>query len=208
MTGYTSFIADGEITNGADFLKLCSRAFGIFADYRDEPLSADIPTKIKHDDYYERKLEQNKNTLIKYLERTDSEWQEEQQKEIESWKKDYSEAKERYEKENERLNKVLEQIKNWNCSEQYKGIKAFAIEQIEESFNDMKHLEYFQREIDEVKSMSLEEYKHNNIDRLIETLKDTEKSIKAEKDRVAEAQGFLDGFLTEISEISEGKEDD
>lgn len=208
MTGYTSFIADGEITNGADFLKLCSRAFGIFAEYRDEPLSADIPTKIKYSDYYERKLEQEKSTLIKYLERTDSEWQKELQKEIEVWKKDYSEAKERYEKENERLARILEQIKDWNCSERYKNIKAFAIEQIKESFNDMKHLKYFQRKADEVKSMSLEEYKQNKIDSLIETVKDTEESIKAEKDRVAEAQSFLDGFLEEISEINVGKKDD
>ena len=42
-TAYTHFIENGEITDWKDFLKLCTRAFGVFAEIREEPLSADIP---------------------------------------------------------------------------------------------------------------------------------------------------------------------
>lgn len=42
-TGYTSYIYDGKITNGSDFLKLCTRAFGIAVDIKDENLSVATP---------------------------------------------------------------------------------------------------------------------------------------------------------------------
>ena len=38
-TGYTAYIEDGSITTGKEFLKLCSRAFGVAIDIKDEPLS-------------------------------------------------------------------------------------------------------------------------------------------------------------------------
>lgn len=41
-TGYTSYINDGKITSGKEFLKLCTRAFGIAVDLKDESL--DVPT--------------------------------------------------------------------------------------------------------------------------------------------------------------------
>ena len=44
-TGYTAYIEDGDITTGKDFLMLCSRAFGVAIDVRDEPLS--VPTDRK-----------------------------------------------------------------------------------------------------------------------------------------------------------------
>ena len=35
-TGYTSYIKDEKITSGKEFLKLCTRAFGIAVDLKDE----------------------------------------------------------------------------------------------------------------------------------------------------------------------------
>ena len=43
-TGYTSYIQDGDITTGKDFLKLCLRNFGVAINMRDEPLSKPVPT--------------------------------------------------------------------------------------------------------------------------------------------------------------------
>ena len=42
-TGYTAYIEDGDITTGKDFLKLCTRAFGVAIDQKDDPLS--VPTR-------------------------------------------------------------------------------------------------------------------------------------------------------------------
>lgn len=60
MTGYTSFIVDGKVTNAKDFLKLCLRAFGVLVHLSDEPLSPDIPTKIEVDNYHSKKIKELK----------------------------------------------------------------------------------------------------------------------------------------------------
>ena len=62
-TGYTAGIEDGEITTGKDFLKLCTRAFGIAMDVRDEPLSVPTPTKFEPNTYYKDRFEKAKAEL-------------------------------------------------------------------------------------------------------------------------------------------------
>ena len=56
-TGYTAGIEDGTITTGKDFLKLCTRAFGIAMDLRDEPLSVPTPAKFEPDTYYRDRVD-------------------------------------------------------------------------------------------------------------------------------------------------------
>ena len=34
-TGYTAYIEDGDITTGKEFLKLCTRAFGVAIDQKE-----------------------------------------------------------------------------------------------------------------------------------------------------------------------------
>lgn len=51
-TGYTYYIEDGVVKTGKDFLKLCTRAFGIAMEMRDEPLSVPTPRRFKPDPYY------------------------------------------------------------------------------------------------------------------------------------------------------------
>lgn len=54
-TGYTSYIIDNNL-KASEFLKLCLRAFNIFIEYRDEPLSPNIPKELPKDDYHEKEL--------------------------------------------------------------------------------------------------------------------------------------------------------
>ena len=53
-TGYTYYINDGEITSGKEFLKLCTRAFGIAIDIKDESLDVPTPNHFEPDHYYEK----------------------------------------------------------------------------------------------------------------------------------------------------------
>ena len=54
-TGYTAYIEDGDITTGKEFLKLCTRAFGIAIDLKDEPLSVPTPTHFEPNTYYKER---------------------------------------------------------------------------------------------------------------------------------------------------------
>ena len=64
-TGYTSYINDGKITNGADFLKLCTRAFGVAVDLKDE-----TPKHFEPDPYYKESYEKAVNKRDKYRKMT------------------------------------------------------------------------------------------------------------------------------------------
>ena len=54
QTGYTSYINDGEIISGKEFLKLCTRAFGIAIDLKDESLDVPTPNHFEPDPCYEK----------------------------------------------------------------------------------------------------------------------------------------------------------
>ena len=54
-TGYTAYIEDGSITTGKEFLKLCSRAFGVAIDIKDEPLSVPTPVYVEPSSYYKNR---------------------------------------------------------------------------------------------------------------------------------------------------------
>lgn len=62
-TGYTAYIEDGDITTGKDFLMLCSRAFGVAIDVRDEPLSVPTPTHFEPNPYYQKRYEDSVKEL-------------------------------------------------------------------------------------------------------------------------------------------------
>ena len=51
-TGYTAHIEDGEITTGKEFLKLCTRAFGVAVSLKDEPLSTPTPSSFEPSPFY------------------------------------------------------------------------------------------------------------------------------------------------------------
>ena len=53
-TGYTSYIKDEKITSGKEFLKLCTRAFGIAVDLKDKSLDVPTPNHFEPDHYYEK----------------------------------------------------------------------------------------------------------------------------------------------------------
>lgn len=67
MTAYTKFIEDGTVTTAKDFLKLCSRNFGVYAVSKDEPLSPDIPVTIEKDPKYQKAVDDAKATLDEAL---------------------------------------------------------------------------------------------------------------------------------------------
>lgn len=56
-TSYTSFIEDGKITTGKEFLSLCCRQFGVCIGMREKPLLEPIAEKFEPDSIYEKKLQ-------------------------------------------------------------------------------------------------------------------------------------------------------
>lgn len=62
-TGYTAGVADGEVTEFADFAMDCARAFGALITMRDDPKGAPIPDEFKPDSYHQGALDKAKERL-------------------------------------------------------------------------------------------------------------------------------------------------
>ncbi len=136
MTGYTAQIENGNITTGKDFLKLCTRAFGIAMDMREKPLSVPTPTQFEPDSYYKQKYDKAVEVRNKWKQMT---FDEAKQKIIEKYNTEITQAKkslENYKLEDEKYKKVRNEIVKWNPpTDEHKALKNFALEQIDLSMN-------------------------------------------------------------------------
>mgnify|MGYP003204157014 FL=1 len=112
-TGYTSYIYDGKITNGADFLKLCTRAFGIAVDIKDEDLSVATPSHFKPDPFYEEMYNKAVNKRNRYKRMTiDEARQAFVEKEIKSLNSS-KECLNKMIEENDRYRSVKIEVEKW-----------------------------------------------------------------------------------------------
>ena len=112
-TGYTAGIEDGTITTGKDFLKLCTRAFGIAMEVRDEPLSVPTPTKFEPSTYYKDRFEEAKAELEKCKNMSFEEAKTKMVKSHEDRVKMYKSIAERYIENNNKYAKVRAEVEAW-----------------------------------------------------------------------------------------------
>lgn len=148
-TLYTEFIKDGTITNGADFLKLCTRNFGIASDLRDEPLSVPTPTHFEVNPYYKQQYEKAVRGYNEIQLRT---YEEAKQDIIEAYKRE-AESYRRYYKRcvenNKKYLKIKEEILKWiPPTADHEEIKKFALDQIDYCIVSDRDLQSYKRSAD------------------------------------------------------------
>lgn len=145
-TGYTASIEDGEITNAKDFILLCTRAFGVALDVRDEPLNVPTPIEFEPDlEYHTKCLEKELKEKERLLNISDEDFHKEI---VELRENAIKRATERFKLSQEldaKYEAILKDIESWNPPDEYNELKAFAINQIEISRPDLewqkKHIE-------------------------------------------------------------------
>lgn len=135
-TGYTVYIKNRDITTGKEFLKLCTRNFGIAVDIRDESLSVPTPTHFEPNSYYKKAYDKAVEVRNKYRKMT---FDEAKQKMIENYNERIAFSKEYLKdckSEDEKYKKVRDEVAKWNPpTSEHEGLKKFALEQIDMSMN-------------------------------------------------------------------------
>ena len=135
-TGYTYKIENGEINTGAEFLKLCTRAFGVAADMRDESLSVPTPSYFAPDPHYYEAYQKALKHRDEYRNMTFDDMKKQL---IQQYVKNRDEAfsfLDKYLREDERYEKILKEIEAWNPpTSAHEKLKEFAINQIKMSMN-------------------------------------------------------------------------
>lgn len=136
MTGYTEQIENGNITTGKDFLKICTRAFGVANSLIEKPLSVPTPTHFEPNPYYKEEYDKAVEVRNKYRQMT---FEEAKQDIIKKHNAEITQIKkflEKYKLEDEKYKKVRDEIKEWiPPTPQHKSLKNFALDQIDLSMN-------------------------------------------------------------------------
>lgn len=206
-TGYTAYIEDGDITTGKQFLLLCSRAFGIAVDIRDEPLSVPTPTRFEPNEYYKDAYIRASNELNSLRDiSVDAARQNMRNEYYERVKHAKAQIK-RMEEINQRYQKVKDQILKWDPPTEGHGrIKEFAIDQINMCINPKESFEYYKNLIDTPFDDS-DEAVRSHIFEMIELLmKDMTRYKKYYDEEVISASNktrFMKEFIDSLEEIEE-----
>ena len=131
-TGYTAHIEDGEITTGKEFLRLCTRAFGIAIDVKDEPLSTPTPSSFEPSPFYKENYDRALKKLEEINKMTFDEVKVQMRADYEKRISDDKRYAERATTMNEKYAKVRKEVEEWiPPTEEHEGLKKFALEQID-----------------------------------------------------------------------------
>ena len=165
-TGYTASIKDGITFQR--FALSCARAFGALIMMRDDPMDAPIPDEFKPSDYNAKRLIEINAALDEIEALPEAECQaradKEYQDRLNDLRKSIDEAfdlKGKYET-------MLSQVKAWiPPSADHKGLKDFMIQQITDSISFDSHIDYYEKEISELRPISGKEWKHKSLAKLV-----------------------------------------
>lgn len=198
-TGYTAYIEDGKITTGKDFLKLCTRAFGIAVDQKDEPLSVPTKTKFEPNSYYKDRYDKALLALEQAKQITFDEAKTQMWLAYEKRIADYKSYADKEISMNQKYEKVRREIEAWNPpTEEHSGLKKFALEQIDMCVTKQKYIdEYIEKskELFDGSDDAVHEYMLDNIEQCQVDADRALKSWQEELDRVENKNKWMKQFL-------------
>ena len=201
-TGYTIEIEDGRITTGKDFLKLCTRAFGVAIRLKDEPLSVPTPTRIEPDTYYKDRIDREKAELEKAKNMS---FEDAKAKMVKSHADRVKMCKSMAEKAlrtNEKYAKVRAEVEAWNPpTEAHYDLKKFALEQIDMCIEKQewidKLLEQSNEKLDD-SNEAVKDFINEEIEFCRKSVERAEKGWNEELRRVIAANVWMEEFLNSL----------
>ena len=201
-TGYTAGIEDGKITTGKDFLKLCTRAFGIAIELKDEPLSVPTPTKFEPDTYYKKRLEDEKANFEKFKAMSFEEARAEMVRAYEDRVDMYKSMLESSLKRNEQYARVRAEVEDWNPpTPDHIELKKFALKQIDMCIDTQEQIdryrEYANEELDDSDS-AVAEYIHEQTEFHRQGVKRAKESWDDEVKRTEDKNKWMELFLNSL----------
>lgn len=203
-TGYTSYIKDGKITSGKEFLKLCTRAFGIAVDLKDESLDVPTPNHFEPHPYYEKAYKDSLMSREKAYSMTREEVKEDIISKYNDNKGRAEKILEEYKDEDEKYLKVREEVEKWiPPTPEHENLKKFCLEQIDMSLNTSLYAwceEDINKELD-TSDDTVRKYIDNLKDYADEKLKRAYKNWQEELRRVEEKNLWMKQFLDSLENM-------
>ena len=201
-TGYTAYIEDGEITTGKEFLRLCTRAFGIAIDVKDEPLSTPTPSSFEPSPFYKESYDRALKKLEEVNKMTFDDAKIQMRADYEKRISDYKAYAERETAMNEKYAKVRKEVEEWiPPTEEHEGLKKFALEQIDMCVTKQKYIdEYLEKSKEEFDDSdeAVKDYINDIIDYYQRDIERSYKSWQEELERTRSKNEWMTKFLESL----------
>ena len=203
-TGYTAHIEDGEITTGKEFLRLCTRAFGIAIDVKDEPLSTPTPNSFEPSPFYKESYDRALKKLEEVNKMTFDEAKIQMRADYEKRISDYKAYAERETAMNEKYAKVRKEVEEWiPPTEEHEGLKKFALEQIDMCVTKQEYIdEYLEKSKEEFDDSdeAVQNYINDIVDYYQRDIERSYKSWQEELERTRSKNEWMTKFLESLEE--------
>lgn len=203
-TGYTAHIEDGEITTGKEFLRLCTRAFGIAIDVKDEPLSTPTPSSFEPSPFYKESYDRALKKLEEVNKMTFDEAKIQMRADYEKRISDYKAYAERETAMNKKYAKVRKEVEEWiPPTKEHEGIKKFALEQIDMCVTKQEYIdEYLEKSKEEFDDSdeAVQNYINDIIDYYQRDIEMSYKSWQEELERTRSKNEWMTKFLESLEE--------
>ena len=204
-TGYTAGILDGEITTFQQFAKSCIRNFGATIHMRDEPMSAEVIER-KPSDYHIKEINKANNTIGIINAMSDDELIQFRTKELNESRQYYLEAIEKSKANNEKLNRFLEEARNYvPPTIDHSGYKSFMIDQITQTIEFDCNDKYYKDKLNAIDSelltLSAATIKESKIKQALKDLDYHKEEHKKELQRCKESNEWISQAIKSIETV-------
>ena len=214
QTGYTYDVAEGKITSGAEFLKLCARAFGACGIFRDESFDTPLEELIKktwnkdgsYKDYYKTHYDKAIDEYNRFASMSNEERKQMYMDELNDRYLRELECLTKMKTERKRFDKVLKEVNSWNPpTSEHESIKNFAIDQIGQVIAGDSEIEQQEKivrdlEFKDFNEEEFQEWKKNKIEHFEWDINYYESHEAKEKSRYDSNYRYLKLFLDSLNE--------
>lgn len=204
-TGYTAYIEDGQITTGKKFLLLCSRGFGVAIDLKDEPLNVPTPTKFEPNKWYKDQLDKSLKHLEKITEMSMEEVKGMMIDDFDNNKKSISKCLKEANEKKTKYEKVCSEVESWiPPTEEHKGIKDFALEQIDMCVESERDISRYMEELQEeliVTEDGVKKYYNDLLSNAKWKVEYYTEKWEGEKELAAKKTKFMEDFVKSLENM-------
>ena len=191
-TGYTSDIYNGKDVSFNDFALKCARAFGACIEQRDDDPN-DKPKLIEKtkDSYNIEKLKEAKK------------WKKPTKAEFDAYvKKQITYYNDQIDKQNKltvRYQKMLDKANDWTPpTKEHEGLKKFMIEQLTGSLDFDCSSDYYQRELNNIKQLTYNQYVKNMRDSNKRDIEYHTNELKKDNERIDNRNAWISALYKSL----------
>lgn len=151
---FTHGVQSGKVTTLEEFATTCASAFGVYVEYKDDPINSPRPKRLEIDPYQAELITRAEDDLIYWENITSVELEPIMRREKNEMAVDQYESALRQKESRKNYENMLSQVDNWNVpSEEHEEFKLFMQKELANAMSFDLQAKYSDDEIEEMKNI-------------------------------------------------------